>query len=127
MRFAGREDFPERGHKSRLGSIIRPERKDSAGMKFRSEFFQTLAAVKIPVPFMQQIRRGMINIEKDGVEATLGNVRIKSRLPRIRYGELEKIAMHKTAAGIRNESLPQRNEPLLMPLDDRFEIVDHQK
>lgn len=59
----------------------------------------------------------MINIEKDGVEPLRAILRCQS--------PFEKITMNKAAAGIGNQTGTERDEPFLVPLNDRREIIDH--
>lgn len=59
----------------------------------------------------------MINIEKNGVETFRTFLWCQ--------GPFKKITMQKAAARIGNQTRTERNKTLLVPFDDRFEIVNH--
>jgi hypothetical protein len=81
---------------------VGPEREDAAGVKFRGENAQTVGAVELSVPLVEEIRRRMIDVEEDRVEESPGAPGIKAGTGRRSEGEFEKVAVDKTAALIRD-------------------------
>ena len=71
---------------------------------------------------MEEIVRGVIDIEQDGVEATAGGGRIETVGG---CGEGEEVGQHEAAARVFGKDRAERNETALVPFDDGIEGLDY--
>ena len=67
----------------------------------------------------------MIDIQKDGMKPARGLNRVKARL--WCSSQSEKVALNKPASGITGQNHPQRDQPVLVPVDYTCQRLDHQQ
>ena len=69
MRLAGGKYLRERVHEIVVGRVVGPEGEDAAGMKFFGENAEAFGAVECGVTFVEEVLRGVIDIEQDSMKA----------------------------------------------------------
>ena len=72
MRLCVDEDLVEILQKPLIGRFIGPHRKHPAGMKLRGESAQAVRLVERCIARVQQIVRGVINVQQHGVKPSAG-------------------------------------------------------
>ncbi len=97
LRGGAGENDSEHCQKIVIRRIVGPQREDTALVQMRRQRAQSIGRIKCAVARMQQIARGMVDIQQDRVKKSRGSVGIEAGfLSR----EREKIPMHEVAARI---------------------------
>ena len=117
------ENLPQRMQIVPVRRGIRPHGKDAAGAKVTREIFQPVRRVERGVTGMQDVPRGVVNIQQDGMKTPGGIFRIQAGGTNL----CKKIRMDKTAARIVGKFPTQRDESRPMPFDDGSQEIDHEE
>lgn len=121
MRLRGRKDRAERIKKFVVGRIVGPEGKDAFRLQMRSERTQPTGRIEGAVACVEQVARGVIDIQKNGVKATTGRFGIE---PRGRSSERKEISMDESASWIAGQRGADRDEAAPVPVDDRPQRIN---
>ena len=91
--------------------------------ELRREPAQSVRLVKHPVTRVQQIARGVVNVQKCGMKPAAGLSGIKTLFGRTGHGK--KVAVDEPATGVAGQRRAQRNESLVVPVNHRVQRLDH--
>ena len=115
------EDFLE----LRVRWFVGPQGEDPARMKLIGKVSQPPRLVKRPVARVQEVARGVVDIQKYRMKPSPRLRGVKALLRRLSQGK--EIAVDKTAAGVAGQGRPQRDQTLTMPVDHRVQRLHNEK
>ena len=85
---AGGEDRLQVGHEAFLRWVVGPEGEYSAGVEGVGEALESFLLMEHRVAFVEEIGRGVVDVEEDGVEPAARLVRVEARFAGIGQGAL---------------------------------------
>ncbi len=101
--------------------VIGPESEDAAWLELSGERAQSGRRIEVTVARVEEVARGVVDVEEDGLEAATGLRGIEARGGR---GEGEEVAVDEAAAWIAGEHGAERDEAAPMPVDHGVEEID---
>jgi hypothetical protein len=108
-------------HELFIGRVIGPHCEDSFRAEEGGELSEPLARVEGAVSFVNEILRGVVDVQQNGMEASARIVGIES----LRSCESKEVTWKVAAARVRGELGTERDETLFVPGDDLGKDLDH--
>src|SRR5437763_1951238 len=103
-----------------VSRVVGPHGKDATWHEVAREPPQAFAFIEGLVARMEQVSRGVIDVEKDGVEFLAGVFRIES----VGVDRREEICVDEAAALIGAKLRAQWDQSAMMPIDHRLQRID---
>jgi hypothetical protein len=108
------ERFVQGGQEVRFGWVVGPQGNHSVGQQVTGEVAQPCGTVKVGVTGVQDVSRGVVDIQQDGVESSPGRGRVEARCG---LGHGEEVPALKSRASIDAQADDIGQQAAFMPPD----------